>query len=54
MDMYKSATKAFHAEWDAVDAASVEGIIGYTQGFLAKRSASPIPADDPANPPAEE
>ena len=45
--------KAFHAEWDAVDAASVEGIIGYTQGFLAKQSAAPIPADDPADPPAE-
>ena len=45
--------KTFHAEWDAVDAASVEGIIGYTQGFLAKQSASPIPADDPADPPAE-
>ena len=45
--------KAFHAEWNAVDAASVEGIIGYTQGFLAKQSASPIPAYDPSDPPAE-
>ena len=43
----------FHARWDAIDVASVKGIIGYTQGFLAEQSASPIPADSPADTPAE-
>ena len=43
----------FHARWEAIDIAVVKGIIGYTQGFLAEQSASPIPADSPADTPAE-
>ena len=43
----------FHARWDAIDVAAVKGIIGYTQGFLTEQSASPIPADSPADTPAE-
>ena len=44
---------ALHARWDAINVEAVHGVIGYTQGFLTKRSASPIPADDPADCPAE-
>ena len=45
--------KAFHAQWEAIDIAAVSGIIGYTQGFLAEQSVSPIPTDSPIDPPAE-
>ena len=45
--------KAFHAEWDAIDDASVSSIIGFTETFLVQQFSAPIAADSPADPPAE-
>ena len=43
----------FHARWAAISGADVGGIIGYTQGLIDEQSLSSIPADDPADSPAE-
>ena len=45
--------KAFHAEWDAIDDASVSSIIGFTERFLVQQFSAPIAAGSPADPPAE-
>ena len=40
--------KTFHAEWDAVDAASVNAIIAFTEIFLLQQFSAPIAVDSPA------
>ena len=46
--------KAFHAEWDAVDVPSVNGIIAFTEMFLIEHFSSRVAADSPPGPPADE
>ena len=41
--------KAFHAEWDAIDVPSVNGIIAFTEIFLVQQFSSPIAAGSQAN-----
>ena len=41
--------KTFHAQWDAVDEASINGIIAFTETFLVQQFASSIDSDSPAN-----
>ncbi len=33
----KIRNKAFHAQWDAIESADVQGVIGFTQEFLLSR-----------------
>ena len=42
--------KTFHAEWDAVDAASVNAIIAFTETFLVQQFSAPIVTDSPVAP----
>ena len=37
--------KAFHAQWDEIDAASISSIIGFTEVFLVQQFSSPIATD---------
>ena len=41
--------KAFHAEWDAIDVPSVNGIIAFTEIFLVQQFSSSIAAGSQAN-----
>ena len=45
--------KVFHAQWDAIDAADVNSIIGFTEVFLSQQFSSPITASTEADPPAD-
>ena len=46
--------KAFHAEWDAIDVPSVNGIIAFTQIFIIEHFSSLTAADSPLDPPSEQ
>ena len=45
--------KTFHAQWDEIDAASINAIIAFTEIFIIQQFSSPIAVDSPAAPPAE-
>ena len=42
--------KAFHAQWDDIDSASVSSIIGFTEVFLVQQFSSPIATDSQVSP----
>ena len=40
----------FHAQWEEIDAAAINSIIGFTEVFLVQQFSSPIAADSQATP----